>query len=305
MTSIAVVGAGPAGLTALVALARAGLDVTCFEKGDRPGGLWAYGAPLSGAYRSLHLNTSRARTELAGFPMPADWPDFPSHEYIGRYFADYVEHAGVGDRIRYGAAVTRAERGSGGGWTVTAEDGFEGRFDHLVVASGHNWEPAWPDPPYPGDFDGVQVHAHDYREPGAVRGPAGAGGGHGQQRHGHRGRGLDRRRAGAAVHPLGHPDRAQVRVRQARRPGHLAGHGPAALAAAPAADPRDAAGGRRQARELRAAAGVGRVPALAPHHQRLGALAPDPRRDRGPARASSRCRAGRWSSPTGAATTWT
>jgi len=170
MTGIAVVGAGPAGLTALVALARAGLDVTCFEKGDRPGGLWAYGAPLSGAYRSLHLNTSRARTELAGFPMPADWPDFPSHEYIGRYFSDYVEHAGVGDRIRYGAAVTRAERGSAGGWNVTAEDGFEGRFDHLVVASGHNWEPAWPDPPYPGTFDGVQVHAHDYREPGLFEG---------------------------------------------------------------------------------------------------------------------------------------
>ena len=170
MSSAAVVGAGPAGLTALVALARAGLDVTCFEKGDRPGGLWAYGAPLSGAYRSLHLNTSRARTELAGFPMPADWPDFPSHEHIGRYFADYVQHAGVGDRIRYGAAVTRAERGDGGGWTVTAEDGFEGRFDYLVAASGHNWEPAWPDPPYPGRFDGVQLHAHDYREPDVLAG---------------------------------------------------------------------------------------------------------------------------------------
>ncbi len=170
MTSVAVVGAGPAGLTALVALTRAGLDVTCFEKGDRPGGLWAYGAPLSGAYRSLHLNTSRARTELAGFPMPADWPDFPSHEYIGRYFADYVDHAGVGDRIRYGAAVEHAERGSGGGWTVSAEDGFSDRFDNLVVASGHNWEPRWPDPPYPGEFAGTQLHAHDYREPDVFEG---------------------------------------------------------------------------------------------------------------------------------------
>ena len=87
-----------------------------------------------------------------------------------RYFADYVEHAGVRDRIRYGASVTRAERGDHGGWTVTAADGFEGRFDALVVASGHNWEPRWPDPPYPGEFAGVQLHAHDYREPDVFQG---------------------------------------------------------------------------------------------------------------------------------------
>ena len=163
-------GAGPAGLTALAALTRAGLDVTCFEKGDRPGGLWAYGAPLSGAYRSLHLNTSKARTELAGFPMPADWPDFPSHERIGEYFQRYVDESGVGDRIRFEAAVARAERRPGGGWSVTAEDGFEGEFDVLVVASGHNWEPRLPDPPYPGHFGGTQIHAHDYREPDLVEG---------------------------------------------------------------------------------------------------------------------------------------
>ena len=37
-------------------------------------------------------------------------------------------------------------------------------FDVLVVASGHNWEPRLPEPPYPGSFDGREVHAHDYRE---------------------------------------------------------------------------------------------------------------------------------------------
>jgi len=166
----AIVGAGPAGLTALVALTRAGLDATCFEKGDRPGGLWAYDAPLSGAYRSLHLNTSKARTELAGFPMPAEWPDFPSHERIGEYFRRYVEEFGVSDRIRFDAAVTQAERRPGGGWAVRAEDGFEGDFDVLVIASGHNWEPRLPDPPYPGGFDGTEIHAHDYREPDLLHG---------------------------------------------------------------------------------------------------------------------------------------
>ena len=47
---------------------------------------------------------------------------------------------------------------------MRAEDGFTAEFDALVVASGHNWEPRLPDPPYPGSFDGREVHAHDYRE---------------------------------------------------------------------------------------------------------------------------------------------
>ncbi len=42
---VAVVGAGPAGLAAAQQLARAGLDVTLFEKNDRVGGLLRYGIP--------------------------------------------------------------------------------------------------------------------------------------------------------------------------------------------------------------------------------------------------------------------
>ena len=42
---VAVVGSGPAGLAAAQQLARAGHDVTVFEKGDRIGGLLRYGIP--------------------------------------------------------------------------------------------------------------------------------------------------------------------------------------------------------------------------------------------------------------------
>ena len=42
---VAVIGAGPAGLTAAQQLARAGHDVTLFEKNDRVGGLLRYGIP--------------------------------------------------------------------------------------------------------------------------------------------------------------------------------------------------------------------------------------------------------------------
>jgi glutamate synthase (NADPH/NADH) small chain len=42
---VAVVGSGPAGLAAAQQLARAGHDVTLYEKADRPGGLLVYGIP--------------------------------------------------------------------------------------------------------------------------------------------------------------------------------------------------------------------------------------------------------------------
>jgi hypothetical protein len=170
---VAVVGAGPAGLTAVAELSRAGIDAQGFELADRVGGLWAYGAPLSGAYRSLHLNTSRARTELAAHPMPDDWPDFPSHERIGEWLASYAEESGAAERISLSSPVEHAERLPDGGWEMElggARAGARERFDALVVASGHNWEPRLPDPPYPGDFAGEQIHAHDYREPDVLAG---------------------------------------------------------------------------------------------------------------------------------------
>ncbi|WOE70900.1 glutamate synthase subunit beta [Hydrogenimonas thermophila] len=42
---VAVVGAGPAGLSAATYLLRAGIDVEIFERADRPGGLLTYGIP--------------------------------------------------------------------------------------------------------------------------------------------------------------------------------------------------------------------------------------------------------------------
>jgi len=42
---VAIIGAGPAGLSAATYLLRAGIDVEIFERADRPGGLLTYGIP--------------------------------------------------------------------------------------------------------------------------------------------------------------------------------------------------------------------------------------------------------------------
>ncbi len=103
---------------------RAGIEVDLLREG-RPAraGCGPTGRRCPGAYRSLHLNTSRARTELAVFPMPSDWPDFPSHEHIGEYFARYVDRCGrsrsdpLRGRRSCGRSGRRPAAGSSGrGW---------------------------------------------------------------------------------------------------------------------------------------------------------------------------------------------
>ncbi len=170
---VAVIGAGAAGLTAVKALLDAGAEVVGYDKGDQPGGLWVCGSSsgISPAYLSLHLNTSKGRTEFADYPMPEEWPDYPSVTHVARYLADYAEEFGLHERIRFNTSVTSVERDDADGtWHVTAQPGGEERFDAVVVANGHNWSPKWPTPPYPGDFEGTQMHAHDYMDSEVFRG---------------------------------------------------------------------------------------------------------------------------------------
>jgi dimethylaniline monooxygenase (N-oxide forming) len=163
---VCVIGAGSSGIAAVKALHERGFAFDCFEASDRVGGNWVFknANGMSAAYRSLHINTSRERMEFADFPMPKSYPDFPHHTHIARYFDAYVDHFGFRDRITFRTRVERARRGDDGTWTVALDSGEERRYDALLVANGHHWDPRWPDPPFPGAdaFAGVQMHSHDY-----------------------------------------------------------------------------------------------------------------------------------------------
>jgi hypothetical protein len=75
--------------------------------------------------------------------------------------------------VRLESEVESAIRLPGGGWEVkSAGSESPERFDALVVANGHNDEPSWPRPEYPGsgEFPGEQLHALDYDEPSPYAG---------------------------------------------------------------------------------------------------------------------------------------
>lgn len=170
---VAVIGAGAAGLAAVKALRDAAVPTVGFEAADQVGGLWVYGAADSPAYRTLHLNTSRGRTQFADHPMPTDWPDYPDHRRVAGYLADYADRFGLGDTIRLRHTVQRVTQDPGGTWTVAASGPggpVEVTVDAVVVANGHNRVPRLPSPPYPGTCTAEQMHSHDYRGPEQLAG---------------------------------------------------------------------------------------------------------------------------------------
>ncbi len=86
------------------------------------------------------------------------------------YFNAYVDHLGLRDKITFDTAVEHAERHPDGRWDITLGGGAVRRYDALLVANGHHWDPRWPEPPIAGHFDGTQMHAHAYRDNSMLRG---------------------------------------------------------------------------------------------------------------------------------------
>jgi hypothetical protein len=141
------------------------------------GGNWRYENDngTSSAYRSLHINSARKLMSYKAFPMPEDYPDYPSHWQVAKYFDDYAERFGLKERITFNTQVVSAEPVDGE-WEVTVEDAEDGRrserYRAVLVANGHHWKPRWPEPPFPGaeGYEGEQMHVHHYREPGVLEG---------------------------------------------------------------------------------------------------------------------------------------
>jgi dimethylaniline monooxygenase (N-oxide forming) len=176
MEKACIIGAGSSGLTACQVLASCGIPFDCFEKGSMIGGNWRYENDngTSSAYRSLHINSARKLMSYKAFPMPEDYPDYPSHWQVAKYFDDFAERFGLVEKIAFRTEVVAAEP-SEDGWEVTVE-GPDGRrtesYRAVLVANGHHWKPRWPEPAFAGaeEYEGEQMHVHHYREPEVLGG---------------------------------------------------------------------------------------------------------------------------------------
>ena len=159
------IGAGAAGLGALHVLRDEGFSVDCFERSDRVAGHWHTD------YECLHLITPRDSSGFEGFPMPSGYPLFPSRDQMRDYILGFAAHHDLGSHIRFNTAVTSArplDTSGLAGWEVTTSDGERRRYEGVIVATGHLWDPFVPD--YPGRFAGHVLHSGDYRNAADLEG---------------------------------------------------------------------------------------------------------------------------------------
>ena len=148
--SVAVVGSGPAGLAAAQQLARAGHDVTVFERAEKPGGLLRYGIP--------EFKMEKAVLDRRLAQMEAEGVTFVCATSIGGAAGDGAAGGG--------AAEPGEERGLGKACApdVTVRSAAEVRahFDAMVLAGGATLPR---DLPVPGrELEGVHL-ALEYLKP--------------------------------------------------------------------------------------------------------------------------------------------
>jgi thioredoxin reductase len=164
---VCVIGAGPSGITAAKNLLDEGHQVTVFDLGTEVGGNWVFNENTghSSVFETTHIISSRTLSEYADFPMPADYPDYPSHRHLARYFQDYASHFKLYPHIRFNTLVESCILKDEGQWLVsTVSDGIhaEQDFDALAVCNGHHWLPRMP--LYPGSFAGEFIHSHEVKK---------------------------------------------------------------------------------------------------------------------------------------------
>lgn len=160
MARYCIIGAGPSGLAAAHALSQAGLEFDVFERHGDVGGIWDASNARTPIYESAHFISSRTQSAFDDFPMPADYPDYPSWKQILAYIRAFADAFNLRKHIRFRTPV-ESVRAYEGSWDVRLGSGESLRYDGVIAAVGHNWDPVIPE--YPGTFAGEAYHALDYR----------------------------------------------------------------------------------------------------------------------------------------------
>ncbi|MDP1626665.1 NAD(P)/FAD-dependent oxidoreductase [Parvibaculum sp.] len=165
---VCVVGGGPAGLSLARTFLRHGIPFDIYERHSDVGGLWDQSNPGSPVYDSAHFISSKTQSHYHDFPMPDDYPDYPSNKQIHGYMQLFADAYGLREHIRFNTNVDKTELRADGTWDVTLSTGETKRYGSLVCANGTNWHPAMPD--YPGTFTGETRHAVTFRSMDEFRG---------------------------------------------------------------------------------------------------------------------------------------
>ena len=168
MKKVAIIGAGPSGITAIKNFADLGFEVTAFERCAGVGGNWRFNDPSghSSVFETTHIISSKHTSFYEDFPLPESASDYPSHKELLDYFNGYADHFDIKKLIKFGTEVVSCNQRENSSWEVEWKDITSNEvtieiFDALVVCNGHHHKPRYPE--YPGEFSGELIHSHDFK----------------------------------------------------------------------------------------------------------------------------------------------
>ncbi|GAB4581939.1 MAG: NAD(P)-binding domain-containing protein [Anaerolineales bacterium] len=175
--TIAIIGAGPSGLTAIKTMLEEGFTPIAFEQAGEIGGNWRYDETLPDgggpAYRSLRTNSSRRMTGFSDFSFPSHLPEFLHRGDVLQYLHAYAEHFHLTPHIRLNTSVENITR-HGDQWQVSVRtpsgEGETHMFDAVIVASGFYRRPFIPSFPGAETFQGQVLHSAGYKGPEGLEG---------------------------------------------------------------------------------------------------------------------------------------
>ena len=159
--SVAILGAGVAGLAAAKTLQQYGFDITVFEARGELGGVWANN------YKSLRVLEPNCVYGLPDWPWPEGTSLFPSAAEVRAYLTGYASHFGIDNRIQFNTRVTRAAPTHDGRWRVDCGSGSTSAsttFDYFVMSPGMFNLPRIPDWPGRDEFGGEIIHSSQLRD---------------------------------------------------------------------------------------------------------------------------------------------
>ena len=158
---VCIIGAGSSGLAAAKTFSERGIPFDCLEREHDLGGLWNEETNTGVVYDTTYLVSSRKYTGFDDYPLPEEYPTYPSHRETLAYLRAYALNFGILDKIEFNAPVERAERVQDG-WRIQVAGEERPRFYRaLVIANGHHHVPRMPN--IPGTFTGEILHSRDYR----------------------------------------------------------------------------------------------------------------------------------------------